>query len=418
MKTLCTDRLLRGLKPAPAGTRTVIWDSVVPGLCVRVTDKGAASFSIMRRCRGKLIRRTIGVGWHVPFPASQPLPFSLADARKIGREMLHDIAAGIDPKVKQEAQEAAEVKANANTFAAVAEVFIAKHVSKLRSAKHAEGAIRRELIPVLGKKPITSITRRDIVHLLEAVMESGRQRTASHLLAYLSKIFVWAMSRELYGLDASPCVGIRAIDIIGTLKPRQRVLSDSELLALWQATAGLSYPDAPFARMLLLTGQRLREVAEMTWDEIDLDKHLWTIPAERMKSDAPHVVPLSPGAVATLESLPRWNGKYVFSAQEGRRPIAGFANIKRRIDARMQCVAAWTFHDLRRTMRTGLSALRIQDVVAELAIGHTQKNLHKVYDQHSYLDERRHAFEAWADRVMSIVEPGRAENVYGFPQLS
>lgn len=293
MKTLCTDRLLRGLKPAPAGSRIVIWDSVVPGLCVRVTDKGAASFSIMRRCNGKLIRRTIGVGWHVPFPAKEKLPYSLTKARDDAREMLHDIAKGIDPKLKQEAQKAAEAKASADTFEAIAEVFIAKHVSKLRSAKHAEGAIRRELIPVLGKKPIGSIKRRDVVHLLEAVMESGRQRTASHLLAYLSKLFVWAISRELYGIEASPCVGIRAVDIIGTLKPRQRVLTDNELLVLWQATAGLSYPDAPFARMLLLTGQRRLEVAEMAWDEIDFDKRLWTIPAERMKADAPHVVPES-----------------------------------------------------------------------------------------------------------------------------
>jgi integrase len=403
MKTLVTDRLLKSLKAAPAGTRTVIWDSAIPGFCIRVTDKGAASFSIMRRCNRKLIRRTIGIAWHVPFPAGQPLPYSLADARDDARAMLHDIAKGVDPKVKREAAAAAAAAASADTFAAVAEEFIAKHVSKLRSAKHAEGAIRRELIPVLGKKPIASITRRDIVRLLEAVVESGRQRTASHLLGHLSKLFVWAISRDI--IEASPCAGIRAIDIIGTLKPRQRVLTDSELTALWQATAGLSYPGAPFARMLLLTGQRLRECAGMTWDEIDLDKRLWTLPPDRMKTDAAHVVPLSPAAIEILESVPRWHGKYVFSVQEGARPIACFAAIKSRIDARMPGVSGWTFHDLRRTMRTGLSALHIQDIVAELAIGHTQKGLHKTYDQHAYLDERRHAFEAWANRLMSIVDP-------------
>jgi hypothetical protein len=163
MKTLVTDRLLKSLKAAPAGTRTVIWDSAIPGFCIRVTDKGSASFSIMRRCKGQLIRRLIGVGWHVPFPRGQPLPYSLADARDDARAMLHDISKGIDPKAKREAAAAAEAAASADTFAAVAEVFIAKHVAKLRSGKHAEGAIRRELIPVLGKKPIASITRRDIV---------------------------------------------------------------------------------------------------------------------------------------------------------------------------------------------------------------------------------------------------------------
>src|SRR5664279_1990894 len=241
MKTLVTDRLLKSLKPAPAGTRTVIWDSAIPGFCIRVTDKGAASFSIMRRCKRKLIRRTIGVAWHVPFPASQPLPYSLADARNDAREMLHDISKGIDPKAKREAAAAAEAAASADTFAAVAEVFIAKHVSKLRSGKHAESAIRRELIPAFGRKPIAGIKRRDIVHLLETIVESGRHQSARHALAHLSKMFAWVISRELYGLEASPCASIRAADIIGKLKPRQRVLLDNELLALWQATAGLSY---------------------------------------------------------------------------------------------------------------------------------------------------------------------------------
>jgi integrase len=144
------------------------------------------------------------------------------------------------------------------------------------------------------------------------------------LFRHLSKMFSWAIARNVYGLEASPCAGIRAVDIIGQLKPRQRVLSDSELTALWQATAGLSYPDAPFTRLLLLIGQRLREVAEMTWDEIDLDKRLWTLPPDRMKADAAHVVPLSPLAIAILESLPRWNGKYVFSARDGKSPMTGF----------------------------------------------------------------------------------------------
>ena len=77
----------------------------------------------------------------------------------------------------------------------------------------------------------------------------------------------------------------------------------------------------------------------------------------------------------------------------------------------MPGVADWRFHDLRRTMRTGLSASRVPDIVAELCIGHTQKGLHKTYDQHAYLDERRHAFDAWANRLMLIVEPGNASNV-------
>jgi hypothetical protein len=87
MKTLITDRTLRGLKPAPDGTRTVVWDSVVPGLCVRITDKGTASFSVMRRVKGhkQPVRRMLGIAWTVPFPASHPLPYPLSTAREDAR---------------------------------------------------------------------------------------------------------------------------------------------------------------------------------------------------------------------------------------------------------------------------------------------------------------------------------------------
>lgn len=411
MKTLITDRTLRGLKPALTGKRTVIWDTAVPSLCVRVTDKGAASFSIMRRLRGKLIRRTIGIGWHVPFPAGQPFPFPLAEARKTARAMLLDIAHGVDPKAKQEAEREAGARAAQDTFAAIAEEFLAKHVSKLRSRRDVEAAFRRELIPLLGKKSVTTITRRDVIRILEAVAESGRPYIARHLKAYLSKFFAWAIARDCYGLGASPCAGIRAADIVGQTKPRQRVLTNSELKALWQASAALSYPSGPFVRLLLFTGQRLREVGHMAWTEVDIEKRLWTIPGSRMKADAPHVVTLSPAAIAILELLPRLTGDYIFSGNDGTRPISWFSVIKDRVDLLMPDVADWRFHDLRRTMRTGLSALRVSDIVAELCIGHTQKGLHKTYDQHAYLDEKRQAFEAWANHVLSIVEPGAPSNV-------
>ena len=130
-----------------------------------------------------------------------------------------------------------------------------------------------------------------------------------------------------------------------------------------------------------------------------------------MKADAAHVVPLSPEAVAILEGLPRWAGPFIFSTTSGRRPIANFSGIKEKFDALMPGVEPWRFHDLRRSMRTGLSALRIPDTVSELCIAHTQKGLHKIYDQHAYLDEKRNAFEAWANHVFAICEPGAANNV-------
>jgi integrase len=412
MKTLITDRTLRGLKPAPASKRTVIWDTAVPGLCVRVTDKGAASFNVMRRVKGDAvpIRRMLGIAWTVPFPAGQPLPYPLATAREDARAMVLDMAHGIDPKEKEAGRKRDQAAKRANSFAAVAGEFIAKHVRKLRSAHDVESAIRRELIAKWGERPITEISRRDVVELVEAIADSGRPYAAHRIFAYASKLFAWAMARHLYGIETSPCGGVKTSEIAGKKEPRQRVLTDAEIKALWLATGGMSYPAAPFVRLLLLTGQRLREVAGMTWAEVDIDAALWTIPPERMKGDAAHEVPLAAASVAILKGLPRWSGPFVFSNTGGSQPISGFSKLKEKVDSALPGIAPWRFHDLRRTMRTGLGGLPVPSNVAELCIGHAQLGLHKVYDRHGYRDERR-AFEGWAARLLSIVEPGTPGNV-------
>jgi integrase len=158
--------------------------------------------------------------------------------------------------------------------------------------------------------------------------------------------------------------------------------------------------------LLLLTGQRLREVSEMAWSEVDLDKALWTFAPSRMKNGAAHVVPLASESLALLRSVPCGSGKYVFSTCGGRKPISGFSKLKSRIDAALpEPITPWRFHDLRRTMQTGLSMLGVPDVVAELAIAHSQKGLHRVYNQHGYLTEKRNAMERWEAHLRSICAP-------------
>ena len=134
-------------------------------------------------------------------------------------------------------------------------------------------------------------------------------------------------------------------------------------------------------------------------------------PPERMKGDAAHEVPLSQAAVEILKGLPRFTGSHVFSTTGGKRPISGFSKMKTRLDELMPDVAPWRFHDLRRTMRTGLGGLPVPSNVAELCIGHAQPGLHKVYDRHGYRDEKRRAFDLWAACLLLIVQPGAAGNV-------
>jgi integrase len=174
---------------------------------------------------------------------------------------------------------------------------------------------------------------------------------------------------------------------------------------VWQAAERMGYPYGPVFQLLILTGQRERVVAEMSWSEVEFEKRLWTVPAKRMKGDRAHEAPVAPAAFALLESQPRWNGgDFIFTTTEGAKPINGFSKAKVRVD-KLSGVSGWVIHDLRRTVRTHLSALPVEDLVRELVIAHAKPGLHKVYDLHAYQDEKRLCLELWETRLFSIVEP-------------
>jgi len=442
MKKKLTVRGINALKPAETGKRYDLWDTEVPNFGARVTDTGKISFIVMRRIGpgGSPVRRVVAEHRC----GSEYTDGLLTRAREDAREMLRQMAKGVDPKAQAEAEaerqkadaaraEAAKAERAANSFEAVAEDFIKRHVlatekgrARLKSGEEVARTIRREIVPKWRGRLITEIARRDVVKLLEEVVDDGRASVAHHLLAYLSKLYNWAIARDTYGLQASPITRGMAKDIIGAKKPRQRVLSNAEIVEVWTAAASLPKPFDSFVRMLLVTGQRLREVANARWSEIDLDAKLWTIPASRMKGDAAHEVPLSPLSVEMLGRLAkpeeRKPGAYVFSTTSGKAPISGFskakialdkfiADARTKVDAKAESMPAFVFHDLRRTMRTALSGLPIADLVAELVIAHAKPGLHKVYDQHAYRDEKTRALKLWAEKLLTIVDPDRASNV-------
>jgi integrase len=191
--------------------------------------------------------------------------------------------------------------------------------------------------------------------------------------------------------------------LIGKLETRDRVLKDDELHRVWSATGEMGYPYGPLFRLLILTGLREREVANASWPEFDLRNRLWTIPASRMKGDRAHEIPLADRALELVEALPRFTaGGFLFSTTAGQKPVNGFSKAKVRID-RLSGVEDWKIHDLRRTMRTHLSALPVQDLVRELVIAHAKPGLHRVYDQHAYQAEKRECLELWEVRLLDVI---------------
>lgn len=162
------------------------------------------------------------------------------------------------------------------------------------------------------------------------------------------------------------------------------------------------------AKLLLVTGQRLREVANLQKGEIDADQALWLIPAHRTKSDREHAVPLSSLAFEILAGLPEAaddNGTYLFSTRAGHVPVSGFSKAKRRMD-KLSGVTDWHLHDLRRTLRSGLPALGVAEVVGEKILNHDRRDkLQKIYNRYEYLNEKRDALARWAQRLREIIEP-------------
>src|SRR5262249_13759391 len=189
----------------------------------------------------------------------------------------------------------------------------------------------------------------------------------------------------------------------------------SELIEIWNAAGMMADPFCRFVRMLIVTGQRRREVSDMAWTEIDTDKKLWTLPGERMKAGKLHEGPLS--ALALTLRGPQI-GTHIFSTG---RPSSGFSRLKAALDCHLlaarreknrtaNAMPEWRLHDIRRTVRSGMAELKVRPDVAERVLAHVPGGVDAVYDRHQYRDLKRAALELWGRHLMGIVE-GRPANV-------
>lgn len=317
--------------------------------------------------------------------------------------------AGHCPKIEEERQKGAARRLQANTFAAVAADFLDQHAVKLAKSAEAGRIIKDEFVKRWGAGPITDIASLEVSAAILAIVKRGAPYQARNSFALLRKLFNWAIGQGLYGVEASPLERLSVKELCGASEARERTLTDAELRAVWGAADQMGYPYGPCFKMLILTGQREREISDMSWSEVDIDKMMLTIPSTRMKGDRVHEVALGPEALKLLQALPRFTGgDFVFTTTSGAKAINGFSKAKVRID-RLSGVAGRKIHDLRRTMRTRLSALPVQDLVRELVIAHARPGLHKVYDQHAYQDEKRGCLDLWEARLLSIVEPSPGE---------
>ncbi len=391
-------RTVEAIALPETGKRAYLWDDTLNGFGVMVMPTGVRSYLIQYRLGGRgFPTRRATIGRHGG-------PWTPDTARNRAAELLEMVRKGIDPveadRARQAELRAAKESSGRLAFAAYADLFMERHVGKrgLRSAEDIATVFRRDLTPHFGSKPITVITKSDILACLEVIYDRSPS-AANKAHKWLRKMINFALGRG--DLVSSPILGIEPPHIE---VERDRVLSVGELQHVWEASAAMSAPFRTMTRLLVLTGQRLREVAGMSWSEIDMEARTWAIPGERTKNKRPHLVPLSDEVITVLieaEPEARRRAGYVMSTT-GHSPISGFSKAKVNLDKAV-ALPPWVFHDLRRSVATGLQGLGIPIAHTEAVLNHvsgTRGGIIGTYQLYEYQAEKTRALAAWGKHVM------------------
>lgn len=375
-----------------SGTRREIWDTIVPGLAIRIGAR-RKTFVAMVRARGRVRRVTLGV-----HPG-----LGVSDARTKARILIEQGQNGIDPVEVREAKARDEEDQRRSTVAAAVAQYVTLYAQRRqRSWRSTQRRLEMYLVEAMGERPVSSIGRADIVRAIDVVQAKGFAIGANRTLANFKTFFRWCVERGLIERPPAELVRAPSLEI-----SRDRVLSDEELRAIWKATLTYAGPYGRIVRLLLLTAQRREEVAGMRWDELDLKSRSWTLRASRTKSGRLHVVPLSEAAVYGICPVPRV-GPLLFGSQPdpgGDRTFSCWNQAKLRLD-KASGVSEWRLHDLRRTAATGMARLGVSPPVIERVLNHAMTAagpLAAVYQRYDYAKEKREALGAWATDVLRIV---------------
>ena len=374
--------------PTPAKD-IVYWDSGCPGFGVKITPKGRKVFIVLYRAGGagsRLRKYTIGPYGRVTLHQARAAALKIFAARTEGRDPAAE---------KQQARRRLVV----DRVEDVVELFITEHVSKTRSAREISRLLRREVNPRWGTRSVHEIGKRQIIELVTEVAARGTPSAANKLLKVVKAFLGWCVGRAI--LDVSPANGLVAP---ARERARDRLLEDDELARILRAARQMDGPYGGIVALLALTGQRREEVAQLTWDEVDLASRTWTLPACRTKNGKPHIVHLSRESLAVLMGMPKL-GKFVFSLS-GAKPFQGFSAAKHKLD-KLSGVSDWRLHDLRRTCVSGMARLGVAPHVADKVLNHqsgTISGVAAVYQRHEFLAERKDALERWSAHLARLLE--------------
>lgn len=403
MAKALTAKAVESAKP-DLDKRREIPDGAMPGLYLVVQPAGAKGWALRYRHAGKPRKLTIG-----RYPA-----FGLKEARAEAGKALQALEHGIDPgAAKAAAKRRDDDEPDRDKFSAVVDLFLRRHASRNRRADDVAAMFQREVMGAWGNRKIYDISKRDVIDVLDGIVDRGSPVTANRLRAHLNTLFNWAKGRDI--VQENPIDGIKPP---APEKARDRILNDDEIRCFWKACDRLGQPFGPLFQLLLLTGQRRGEIAGMAEREIRGGE--WIIPAARSKNGDEHTVPLPEVALNILAGVGRIKGKAgLLFTTNGESPVSGFTRAKGRLDRLMAEIAGaeiepFTVHDLRRTAATGMAGLGFPPHIVEAVLNHrsgTRRGVAGVYNRFDYAHEKRQALEAWARHVLTLAGEREADNV-------
>jgi len=387
----------------PGKSELFIWDDDLPGFGVRLRGNGAR-WTVQYRVGLQQRRESLGDIRKV----------AIETARKLARQRFSQAELGVD-QAAEKAKAKADAKVQSLTFEVVARRYLAAKRGAVRNATYvqAEHHLLKLWAP-FGRRPIASIERADVASRLHEIVaesakspralrakEGHRGRTAAaRARGNLSALFTWAMKEGMVEINPTIATNDPAVGIL----PRDRVLTDRELAAVWRACEDNDF--GRIVKLLILSGCRREEIGGLRWRELELETGAMTIPGERTKNAKAHSLILPSIAVDILRSAPVRAGRdFVFGGSGGSFSAWSYATLalNTRIAAQGNPLPHWVLHDLRRTMRTGMGRLGVAPHIAERAVNHIKGGVEAIYDRHRYEAEIKAALALWADHVSAIV---------------
>jgi integrase len=352
-----------------------LWDPACVGFGAR-RQRNSVFFYVRYRLNGSQVVKSIG---------RNGSPWTCDTARTEAKRLLGIVASGVDPFAQSLSSE---------TFGAEVERYLARKQPSIKPRSFIEIVrhLRNYALP-LHKLRLAEIDRRTIAVLLGQVETSSGAVTRNRMRSALSAFFAWTIQEGLTELN--PVQGTGKADEGGS---RDRVLSPAELRKLWCSLGEDKFSDV--VRLLLLTAQRRTEIGKLAWSEIDFDRKLITLPADRVKNSRSQELPLSRQALAVIEHQPRTTD-FVFGGKKG---FQDWAAAKATLDQRIG-IAPWRLHDLRRTAATYMAEIGILPHIVEAVLNHVsghKASVAGIYNRAKYADEMRSALQRWADYVDKI----------------